>query len=228
MDKKIRVVIAEDVDILRAALANTIRSDSRFILLGEASCGKDLVKLCLENEVDVVITDIEMDNQNDGIAAVSTIIEEKPEIGAIFLTVHEEEALIYQAFGSAERVDYIIKSPDYNKLKESIVNLYNGTASINFKIANKIKQEFVRMRRAEESLLYILDIFGHLTKTEKELIGLLLEGKNVPEIAKMRSVEVVTVRSQINTLLKKFHYSRTFQIVHLIKDMDLQYLFLKE
>ena len=225
MVERIKIAIAEDMDVLRNDLANMINDTEEFQLVGQANCGTDLVHIVLENDIDVVITDIEMDDKYDGINAAKKITEMKPEIRIIFLTVHEDEATIFKAFSSVTNVDYVIKSSEYDMLKKNVIDIYNGKANINSKIAAKIKQEFYRMSKAEDSLLYMINILSELTKAEKEIIGMLIEGKKVSEIAAERCVEIVTVKSQISTILKKFNMTRTKQVVRLLKEMSLAYLF---
>ena len=66
---------------------------------------------------------------------------------------------------------------------------------------------------------------AQLTPAERALIRCLLEEKKVREIAQLRCVEVVTVKTQIKSLLRKFGCSRTKEIVHLVRHLKLDHLF---
>ena len=65
-----------------------------------------------------------------------------------------------------------------------------------------------------------------LTAAERELVKLLLQDKKVKEIAAIRCVEVVTVKTQIKGLLHKFGCSRTKEIVQMIRELNISHLFL--
>ena len=68
-------------------------------------------------------------------------------------------------------------------------------------------------------------LISRLTTTEFDILNLLLQGKRPAEIAKTRQVEITTIKSQINQLLKKFHKKRTKEIVKLVKELNLNDLF---
>ena len=77
----------------------------------------------------------------------------------------------------------------------------------------------------ERSLLFFINSVGKLTSAERDLVRLLLEGKKVREIAEIRCVEQVTVKTQIKGLLRKFGCARTKDIVELIKELGVAHLF---
>lgn len=225
MQGRINIVVAEDIDILRKDICESIKECPKLKLVGEACCGRELIKIVEQNQVDVVLTDIEMDDRYDGIRAARKIVELSPHTVIIFLTVHEDDETIFEAFSTSKNVDYILKTETHQHIIQRILDICEGKSSISPQIAPKIKSEFCRLRRSEESLLFIVNIIGELTPAERELIKLLLDGKKVAQIAEKRNVEIVTVKSQIGTMLKKFNMKRTKQIVSLIRKLKLEYLF---
>lgn len=109
-DKAIRVVVAEDEPYLRRDIANAIRARQGMRLVGEASTEAESVQAALEGQADVVLMDVEMDRCDSGIRAAVRIARERPETIILFLTVHDEDEVIYEAFSAAPNVDYIVKS----------------------------------------------------------------------------------------------------------------------
>ena len=93
------------------------------------------------------------------------------------------------------------------------------------KIQEVIMNEYKRLQQSEKSLLFFINNISNLTATERELIGFLLKRMKVREIARERGVEIVTIKSQINRLLKKLGVSRTKEIVKKINDLNLSHLF---
>ena len=88
-------------------------------------------------------------------------------------------------------------------------------------------EEFGRLKKKESSLFYFLNVLMTITPSERELIGLLLEEQTLRQIARTRGVELSTIKSQVNTLLKKFHVGRSKDIVALIQILELKSLFVK-
>ncbi|MEG2119894.1 MAG: LuxR C-terminal-related transcriptional regulator, partial [Pseudoflavonifractor sp.] len=93
------------------------------------------------------------------------------------------------------------------------------------RVQQAVMQEYSRLRRSERSLIFFINSVAHLTPAEHELVKLLLDGKHVAEIAAIRCVEVVTVKTQIKGLLSKFGCSRSKEIVQMIHQMNLEHLF---
>ena len=225
MEHKIRIAVAEDMQVLRNEICEQINAVPEFELIGAAADGSGLVEIVKKREIDVVVTDIEKDGYYDGINAAKEISEISPKTAILFLTVHEDDEMIYEAFSVSKKVDYTIKDDNYPDIMQRIKDLYEGKINLNVRISAKLQEGFYKLKRNEESLLFIVNILGDLTNAERHLIRMLLQGYKNADIAKERGVEVATVKSQITTLLRKFNLSRTRQIVKLIKDLNLEYLF---
>ena len=93
------------------------------------------------------------------------------------------------------------------------------------RIQSTVIREYNRLRRSEQSLLFFINNVSQLTSTERELVRLLLQDKKVKEIAAIRCVEVVTVKTQIKGLLHKFGCTRTKEIVEMIRQLNISHLF---
>ena len=224
-DKAIRVVVAEDEPYLRRDIANAIRARQGMQLVGEASTEAESVQAALEGQADVVLMDVEMDRCDSGIRAAVRIARERPETIILFLTVHDEDEVIYEAISAAPNVDYIVKSETAEAVLQKMEDAYMGRSSISPQILHKITGEFGRMRRRQSDVLYFYNILFTITASEKELIKMLLDGCSVSQIAARRVVQVSTVKAQINTLLKKFHVKRTKEIVSQIRELGLEKIF---
>ena len=96
---------------------------------------------------------------------------------------------------------------------------------MNSKIQETILREYSRLRRSEQSLLFFINNVSQLTSAERDLVRLLLQDNKVNDIARIRCVEVVTVKTQIKGLLHKFGCSRTKEIVSMIRDLKIEHLF---
>lgn len=220
----IRILIAEDFDLLREDLEEALNEEADFVVVGTAASGAEIVKLAEKVAFDIILMDVEMESARAGIEAAEKIIGQKPHSKIIFLTAHETEEMILASM-SVGPVDYIVKSADYEKLFDHIRGAFQGRPVLSQEIQQTLLQEYSRLREAENSLLFFINNVSKLTNAEVELVNLLLKEKKVKEIAEIRHVEVVTVKTQINSLLKKFGCTRTKQIVKMIRDHNLEDLF---
>lgn len=222
--KKIRVMVAEDMEILREDFCDTINRQEDMEMVGNASTGREILELVKKTPCDVILMDVEMESTMAGIWAAEQIMKENPEMKIIFLTVHETDEMITSAM-STGAVDYVVKGCEDEVLIEHIRNAYNNQIKLDPHIRQTVMQEYTRLRQSEKSLLFFINNVARLTPAERQLIKLLLEGKKVQEISKIRCVEVVTVKTQIKGLLNKFGCSRSKEIVQLIRQLGLEYLF---
>ena len=225
MMERIRVMIAEDEPYLCEKLARWISECDELELVGYSHTGEGIVRLAGEKSADVILMDIEMESSDSGLVAAEKIVAANPQIIIIFITVHEEDDLIYRAFEIGPNIDYIVKSNDKDKVITKIIDIYSGRKSVDPDIVQRITDEFVRMRRNQGELMRFFNILFTITPSEKELIRLLLAGWNIKQIAEKRYVEVSTVKTQINTLLKKFGMSRTKEIVNYIRRIKVESFF---
>ena len=225
-DRKIRVMVAEDIPILREDFAEIIGAEPDMELLAAARSGSEICRLVEEaGELpDIILMDIEMETLTAGIDASETIHGRHPQIRIVFMTAHEADEMINSGMGTGA-VDYVIKGCDDQVLLDHIRKAYRGVSVLDSRIQQSIMREYTRLRKSEHSLVFLLNNVTQLTPTEKEIVSLLLEDKKVREIAQLRNVELVTVKTQIKSLLNKFGCHRSREIVDLIRQMNLESFF---
>ncbi|MDU2673500.1 MAG: response regulator transcription factor [Clostridium sp.] len=224
MESKIKILLAEDFEIIRDDFCELIESQDDMEIVGTADTKAEIVKLAKEVSSDIILMDIEMDALNSGILATEEIHKFDPEIPVIFLTAHDIDEMIVTAMASGA-VDYVVKSAEYDTILNHIRKAYEGKPILEARIQTKMRDELFRLSRTEKSLLFFINNISKLTPAERELIKLFLKNKKIDEIAKIRCVEVVTVKTQIKSLLKKFGLSRTKEIVKQIRELNIEHLF---
>ncbi|MBR1972105.1 MAG: response regulator transcription factor [Oscillospiraceae bacterium] len=223
--KQIRVMVAEDIDLLRDDFAETINLQPDMEVVGRANSGSQISQMAMETECDVILMDIEMERIDAGIDAAAYIHSRKPQIKIIFLTVHETDELITGAMGTGA-VDYIVKGCPDEKMVEHIRRAYQGETVLDPRIQQTVMTEYTRLRQSERSLIFFINNVAKLTSAERELVRLLLQGRKISEMARERCVAEVTIKTQIKGLLRKFGCTRTKEIVEMIHAMGLEQLFL--
>ena len=220
----IRILIAEDFDLLREDLRDTLNQQEDMEVVGSARSGREIQALALSTPADLILMDIEMETTTAGIRATESILERKPELKVLFLTAHETDNMVLTSMG-AGAVDYIVKGCPEEELLLHIRSAYHGHPILDGKIQNLLLKEYSRLRSSERSLLFFISTVSQLTGAERELVRLLLDGKKVKEIAAIRCVEVVTIKTQVKSLLRKFGCTRTKEIVEIIRELNVAHLF---
>ena len=220
----IRILVAEDFDLLREDLCDILEHQEDMTVVGSAATGEAIQALALDTDFDLILMDIEMETVTAGIRATERILERKPEAKVLFLTAHETDNMILTSMG-AGAVDYIVKGCDDAELFRHIRSAYAGQPLLDGKIQNLLLKEYSRLRTSERSLLFFISTVSQLTAAERELVRLLLEDRKIKEIAAIRCVEVVTVKTQIKSLLHKFGCTRTKEIVNTIRELNVTHLF---
>ena len=220
----IKVAIVEDFELIREDLKELIDSQEDMQVVWAAETGVQAVELAEKEATDIILMDIEMETINAGILAAEKIRDKDSEQKIIFMTAHETNEMIITAMGTGA-VDYLVKGEDSEEILSHIRNAFAGRATMNSRIQETIMREYSRLQRSERSLLFFIHNVSQLTAAERELVKLLLEGMKVKEIAQVRCVEMITVKTQIKSLLRKFGCSRTKEIVSMIRDLNLSHLF---
>lgn len=220
----IRVLVAEDFDLLRQDIVELINEQEDMDVVGDAATGAEIVELAKTTDCDVILMDIEMEHISAGVQAAERIMDLKPDVKIMYLTAHDNDQTIITAIATGA-VDYIVKGCSETEILQHIRAAVAGHPTLDSKVQNTVLQEFNRLRHSEQSLLFFINNISQLTAAERELVKLLLQNKKVKEIAAIRCVEVVTIKTQIKGLLHKFGCTRTKEIVEMIRQMNIEHLF---
>ncbi len=222
--ENIHVLVAEDFDILREDICEIVENGEGMSVAAAVATGKAAVEKYHELSPDVILMDIEMESMDAGIQATEEIVAENPEALVIYLTSHESDEIIITAMATGA-VDYIVKGSDPGTILDHIRAAVQGEERLDARIQQVVMGEYKRLRKNEQNLLYFIRRLSSLTPVERELVGYLLKGFKVKDIADSRNVEMVTVKSQIRTLLQKAGCNRTREVVKLIEELNISHLF---
>ena len=218
--EKIQIVIADDMEAHRRRLERIIHSDKNLELAGSAKSGYEAIAFAAIKKPNIVLMDIEMESQMAGIKAAAEINKISPTTKIIMLTIHQDNNIVFAAFQTGI-VDYLIKSAPKEEILEAIYSATNNQSPIRPIIAEKIRQEFARIKKSEDNLAQSFKVISNLTQSELEVLKLLCNGLKRKEIADIRTVEIETIKKQINSLLKKFDKSSTKEIVQKVNELKI-------
>lgn len=226
MKEKITVLIAEDVVPIRKRYVKILNSHPSILVVADVGSGEEACALADKWKPDVVLMDIEMECKDAGIRATGEILAKNPQIKVIILTVYEEDELIFSAFRLGA-CDYILKNASEEEIISGVIGAYNNSSPIRPDIANKIRNEFQRVKTYESSFLFMLNLLSTLTPRELDTLYLLSNGYSKKEICEMRCVEMSTVKTQVHSILKKFDKKKIADIITTDSERQLLGMILK-
>lgn len=201
----IRVLIADDHEVVRQGLRMFLGVDSEFEVVGEAGDGEEAVRLARELKPDVVIMDILMPVM-DGIAATALIRREMPEVEVLALTSVSVDSTIVEVL-RAGAIGYILKETTGEGLRNAIRSAAAGQVLLSPSVAASLVGDM------KEAVLS-----DALTKREVEVLGLLARGESNKEIAERLFLSEQTVKTHVSKILTKLGVaSRTQAAVYAMR-----------
>ena len=194
----IKVILVDDHVIMRDGLRNLLQEESDIEVIGEADNGRQAVKISIEKNPDIVITDIAMQDMN-GIEATRQIKQENSNIKVIALSGHSERQIVIGVF-RAGASGYLLKDSTSTELVEAIRTVYRGRNYLSQKISDIVLQELSDIKRDSEEIGADL-----LTSRENEILQLLAEGNATKRSAEVLFISPKTVESHRANIMEKLN-----------------------
>ncbi|POQ99654.1 LuxR family transcriptional regulator [Alkalispirochaeta sphaeroplastigenens] len=220
-ESPIRCVVAEDYPELNRIYTSILNHEPEITVLASLHSGAELLAFVEQEQPDVVLLDIEMEEPTAGITCCREMHRRFPDIRVVFLTCHDEEERILSAF-EAGAIDYIRKTESMTEIIAAVRRAGGRDAPIHSYAAETLRRHMQKAGQYKEELQRFTQIFMTLSPAEVGILQLLLQGYKQREIAQMKHIEVVTVKSHVGRILKKFQLRRTSTIVGLIRELDAQ------
>lgn len=203
----IKVIIADDVLILRSGLKAILEQDDEIEVLALAQNGKEAFELCNRYRPDVVLMDMRMP-EFDGEYGIKMIKEKLEGIKVLVLTTFDDEETVSKAMtGGAD--GYILKEMNNENIIQSVKSVYSGVNVLGGNVYKYIQQSYTVREKLEQDL----------TNRERDVIKLVVEGLDNKEIASRLYLAEGTVRNNISKILEKLKLKdRTQLAVYAIKN----------
>ncbi len=235
----IRLLIVDDYEFTRLGLRAAIVRKSQYVVAGEASNGKEAVDFVRAEQPNVVLMDIAMPEM-DGITATEIIKTEFPDTKVVILSSRQnrDEVLASMAAGADA---YCMKDITTERMFQMMETLIAGGVWLDPQIAKILSNTFTRPAglepletplpsRADSTNPYASVVSKpathtgpDLTEREREVLGLIVDGKSNKEIGLLLGISVATTKGHVSNLIQKLSVDdRTQAAVKALKEGLIQ------
>jgi len=194
----IRIIIADDHQIVRNGLRSLIEKEHDIDVIAEAGNGREAVRIALEMAPEVVIMDIAMPDLN-GIEATRQIIAALPGTKVIALSMHADKRYVMEML-KAGASGYILKDNAYEELASAIRTAMGNRTYLSPQVAEIVIGDYVKLVQTANG-----SVFSLLSAREREVLQLLAEGSSTAQIADHLCVSVKTVETYRQHIMEKLN-----------------------
>ena len=220
-DARIRILIADDQEIIRQGLAIILDHQDDMTVVGQAQDGGQAIALARALKPDVVLMDIKMPRTN-GIQATRAITSELPKTQVIILTTYDSDDWVFDGVRAGAQA-YLLKDASPDQLTQAIRGVHRGESQLDPAIARKVMDEFRRMSTPSRDAFDTRATAPHqddhqppveaLTEREMDVLGLVAQGLSNKDIAGTLFLSEGTVKNYVSTIMAKFHANDRTQVV---------------
>jgi NarL family two-component system response regulator YdfI len=199
MSDPIRILIADDHDVVRDGLRLILESEEDFEVIGEAANGAEAVRRCGELNPLVVLMDLRMPGM-DGLAAIKHIRQQQPGINIVILTTYNEDALMIEGLRSGAR-SYLLKDTKRQVLFDTLRAASRGESLLSPEVIAKVVGQSGGVPMPAPKI-----VAGEIALTDREhevLIGV-ARGERSKEIAARLGITERTVKAHLASIYNKF------------------------
>jgi DNA-binding NarL/FixJ family response regulator len=206
--RRVRVLLVDDDELMRAGLKAVLSSDGAIEVVGEASDGRAAISEARVRRPDVVLMDVRMP-ELDGISATREVLALSPEIKVAILTTFEQDDYIFGAL-SAGASGFLLKRTKPEELIAAIHTLAAGDSLLSPSVTRRVIERMAGQPLADPSASERLE---ELTPREREVLELIARGLSNGEIAAAFVIEESTVKTHVKRILMKLHLRDRVQAV---------------
>jgi DNA-binding NarL/FixJ family response regulator len=212
----LRIVIADDHELVRRGIRSILTAHRGWHVAGEASDGAQAAKLTQVLRPQVLIMDITMPKL-DGLEATRKILSDLPETRILILTMHESDQMVRRILEAGAR-GYVLKSDLAEQLVRAVQEVSRGKLFLTPKVADIVLRGFLEVEKRS----------GHApedevtpTAREREILRLVVMGKSNKEIGALLGITVRTVETHRANIMLKFGVHSVAELIRYAMDRGL-------
>jgi two-component system response regulator NreC len=203
---KLRILLAEDHEMVREGLRLLVNAQPDMEVIGEAGNGQAAIESARELGPDIIIMDVSMPKMN-GLQATEKLKRDLPHVKVLALTRHTDTGFLQQLF-RAGASGYVLKQSTSDELMRAVRAIAAGGNYLDPAITRKVIKGYASRKAALNE-----DIADSLTGREEEVLRLIAWGYSNKEIAAKLNISVKTVEAHKTNLMKKLNLHSRIDIV---------------
>lgn len=207
MNKTIKLILADDHRIFRDGIKSLLSDNGNIEILGEVSCGEDLIQMLKVLTPHIIIMDISMPGMS-GIETTKKMVDFYPNIKIIILSMHTNEEFVINSI-KAGASGYLPKDSSKEELLEAIQIVFNGGEYYSKLVSDNFLRNYIRNIKIEQSLSENQE----LTAREIEILKLSSSGISNKDIAEKLFISIKTVDAHKNHIMQKLKLKNTAEMV---------------
>ncbi len=215
MDRKIKILLADDHTIVRQGLEKLLEVEPDFLIAGQARTGREAVDMIQELHPDVVLMDIAMPVLN-GIEATRQIKRNHPEVKVVILSMHSHAHYISELF-EAGISGYLVKDSTGKEIVDAIHAAVRGETFLSPSISKKLVDDYVALKRSTRKE----DLYNTLSNREREVFQMIAEGLSTKEIAETLYISPSTVKTHRANIMEKLQLENLSKLVQFAAKLGL-------
>ncbi len=199
---RIRILLADDHEMVRKGLRATIEAHPGWEVCGEARTGREAVAKARELHPEIVVMDFAMPELN-GMEATRQILAEAPETEVLILSMYDSEKLVHELLAIGVR-GYMLKTDAGEFLLAALDSLARHKPYFTSKISEVVLQGQLNPDS---------EVSTELTPREREIVQLIAEGKATKEVADLLGISFKTAETHRTNLMRKLRLHSTADLV---------------
>ena len=212
LNSPVKVVLADDHEMVREALARILESSGQISIVAQASNGEEAIELARSAQPDVIVLDYTM-LKHDTAQVIEELLRAVPDIKVLILTVHENIHYAVRVLESGAH-GYLIKSAAVDELLEAIDSVRQGRIYLSQKISDEVLQHLRRPKRERVGL-------ESLSQREFDFLRLLGSGESLQECANLMDISTSTASTYRSRIMKKLNLTSTARVIRYAIEHDL-------
>jgi len=215
----IKVVLADDHVVVRNGIKMLLESAGEIQVIGEASNGQEALEVVNQLQPDVLIIDIRMPIMN-GLEATSKLGSYSDKTKALILSMHNDEEYVLQAMDSGAS-GYLLKDTSKEEFIKAIHSVNQGGKYFSGDISNILVNSYLNVKSNKQRKSSDNVKQYDLTKREKEILNLIVQGINNKDIADQLGKSVRTIETHRFNIMKKLNVNNVVELIKKVEEESI-------
>lgn len=209
--RPIHIVLADDHVLVRKGIKSMLESDTEIKVVGEASNGREALDVARQLKPDILVLDIRMPEMT-GLEAASQLGDYAPETRAVILSMHDSEEYVVQAL-QAGAYGYLLKDTDKEEFVKALKQVQSGHKYFSGAVSHVLANQLLNARPYINARAPLEDTY-HLTRREKEILRMVIDGKHNKDIADTLGKSLRTIETHRFNIMKKLGVNNAIDMVN--------------